>query len=86
MAFWPLGRSSGDLNFPRAWDGRISELTMFQSLLETIAGGMTLSAEQLEFIRSLWMPRDFRKGQFFQRAGEVTTHGDSSCVGAFVLT
>jgi hypothetical protein len=28
---------------------------MFQSLLETIAGGMRLTAEQIEFIRSLWM-------------------------------
>lgn len=56
---------------------------MFQSLLETIAGGMRLSAEQLEFIRSLWMPRDFRKGQFFQRAGEITTHGGFVVRGCF---
>ena len=59
------------------------ELTMLQSLLETIAGDMRLSAEQIEFIRSLWMPRDFRKGQFFQRAGEVTTHGAFVVRGCF---
>lgn len=59
------------------------ELTMLQSLLETIAGDMRLSAEQLEFIRSLWMPRDFRKRQFFQRAGEVTTHGAFVVRGCF---
>ena len=64
--------------------GRLEcELTMFQSLLETIAGDTRLSAEQIEFIRSLWMPRDFRKGQFFQRAGEVTTHGAFVVRGCF---
>lgn len=56
---------------------------MFQSLLETIADGVRLSAEQIEFIRSLWMPREFRKGQFFQRAGDVTTHGGFVVRGCF---
>jgi hypothetical protein len=64
--------------------GRLEcELTMFQSLLETIAGDTRLSAEQIEFIRSRWMPRDFREGQFFQRAGEVTTHGAFVVRGCF---
>jgi CRP-like cAMP-binding protein len=56
---------------------------MFELLLETIAGGMTLSAEQADFIRSLWTPRQFRKSQFFQRAGEVTTHGGFVVCGCF---
>jgi hypothetical protein len=48
---------------------------MFDALLQTIAGGVTLSTEQVNFIQSLWTPRHYPKGQFFQRAGEVTTHG-----------
>ena len=56
---------------------------MFQSLFETIAGGLRLSAEQIEFITSLWKPRQFNKGQFFQRAGEVTTHGAFVVRGCF---
>lgn len=56
---------------------------MFESLLETIAGGMTLSAEQSDFIKSLWTPRQFRKGEFFQRVGEITTHGAFVVLGCF---
>lgn len=56
---------------------------MFESLFETIAGGMNLNAEQVDFIRSLWTPRQLRRGQFFQRAGEVTTHGGFVVAGCF---
>jgi CRP-like cAMP-binding protein len=56
---------------------------MHQLLFETIAGGMTLSAEQIAFIKALWIPRQFQKGQFFQRAGEVTTHGGFVVRGCF---
>jgi len=56
---------------------------MFESLLETIAGGMNLHAEQTDFIKSLWKPRQLRRGQFFQRAGEVTTHGGFVVRGCF---
>jgi CRP-like cAMP-binding protein len=56
---------------------------MLPLLLETIAGGITLSAEQVAFINSLWVPRQFQKGQFFQRAGEVTTHGAFVVRGCF---
>ena len=56
---------------------------MFESLFETIAGGVDLSAEQADFIKSLWTPRQFQKGQFFQRAGEVTTHGGFVVRGCF---
>jgi len=56
---------------------------MFESLFETIARGITLSAEQSDFIKSLWAPREFRKGQFFERAGDVTTHGGFVVRGCF---
>src|SRR5262245_24423604 len=56
---------------------------MFDALFETIAGGMNLSAEQSEFIKSLWVPRQYRKGQFFQNAGDVTTHGGFVVQGCF---
>ena len=56
---------------------------MFTSLLETIAGGMQLSAEEIDFMRLLWTPRHFEKGQFFQRAGEITTHGGFVVRGCF---
>src|SRR5262245_36885821 len=48
---------------------------MFESLLDTIAGGIRLTAEQVDFITSLWTPRQLRKGECFERAGEVATHG-----------
>jgi len=56
---------------------------MFESLLETIAGGLNLSAEQADFIKSLWTPRQLRKGQFFQRIGDITTHGGFVVRGCF---
>jgi CRP-like cAMP-binding protein len=61
----------------------IRELSMFESLLETIAGGMNLPAEQVDLIKSLWKPRQLRRGQFFQRVGEVTTHGGFVVRGCF---
>jgi len=56
---------------------------MFEALLETVAADVKLTAEQREFITSLWRPRSFRKGQFYQRAGEVTTHGGFVTQGCF---
>jgi CRP-like cAMP-binding protein len=56
---------------------------MFEALFETIADGLKLGAEDADFIRSLWIPRQFRKGQFFQRPGEVTTHGGFVVCGCF---
>ena len=61
----------------------LHDLSMFESLLETIAGGVQLSAEEIDFIRSLWTPRQLRRGQFFQRAGEVATHGAFVVRGCF---
>jgi CRP-like cAMP-binding protein len=56
---------------------------MFDSLLDTIAGGVNLSDEQVAFVTSLWRPRELRKGECFQRAGEVTTHGAFVVRGCF---
>ena len=56
---------------------------MFESLFETIAGGVNLSAEETHFIKSLWTPRQLRKGQFFQRIGDITTHGGFVVRGCF---
>ena len=56
---------------------------MYESLFETIAGGVNLSAEQADFIKSLWTPRQLRKGQFFQRIGDITTHGGFVVRGCF---
>lgn len=61
---------------------------MFESLFETIASGINLSAEEIDFIRSLWTPRQLRRGQFFQRAGEVATHGGfvvRGCLRTYVI-
>ena len=56
---------------------------MFEPLFATIADGMKLSAEETHFIKSLWLPRQFRKGQFFQRIGDITTHGGFVVRGCF---
>ena len=56
---------------------------MFESLFETIARDVNLSAEQADFIKALWTPRQFRKGQFFQRIGDITTHGGFVVRGCF---
>lgn len=56
---------------------------MFERLLETIARDFVLTAEQSALVRSMWVPREFRKGQFYQRAGEVTTHGAFVVRGCF---
>jgi CRP-like cAMP-binding protein len=56
---------------------------MYDSLLETIANGVNLTREQVAVITSLWTPRQLRKGQMFQRAGEVTTHGAFVVHGCF---
>jgi CRP-like cAMP-binding protein len=56
---------------------------MFEALLETIAGGLNLTGEQIALITSLWRPRELRKGECFQRAGEVTTHGAFVVRGCF---
>lgn len=56
---------------------------MYESLLATVARNVSLTAAQREFVTSLWSPRRYRKGQFYQRAGEVTTHGGFVAKGCF---
>ena len=56
---------------------------MFELLLDTIAGGMTFSHDQIDFIRSLWTPRQFHRGQCFERAGEITSRGGFVGRGCF---
>lgn len=52
-------------------------------LIELITGGGSLTPEQHAFITSAFVPRTYRKGQFYQRAGEVTTHGAFVTRGLF---
>ena len=61
---------------------------MFERLLETLTRDFVPTTEQTALIRSLWLPREFRKGQFYQRAGEVTTHGafvDRGCFRTYTI-
>jgi len=56
---------------------------MFDLLLDTIAGELDLTTDQIAFITSLWTPRHFRKGELFERAGETTTRGGFVVRGCF---
>lgn len=56
---------------------------MFDLLLDTIAAGLDLNKDQVEFITSLWAPRQFEKGEHFERAGDITTHGGFVTRGCF---
>lgn len=47
----------------------------FESLFATIAPTVDSSSDDGEFVRSLFIARRLRKGEFYQRAGDVTTHG-----------
>ena len=47
----------------------------FESLFATIAPAVDPATGDGAFLRSLFVPRRLRKGEFYQRAGEVTTHG-----------
>ena len=64
-------------------DSTRPQLVLFDSLLETLAGGLGLTAEQIAIITSLWTPRQLTKGECFQRAGDVTTHGGFVVSGCF---
>ena len=46
-----------------------------ESLFATIAPTVDPSSVNGEFVRSLFGSRHLRKGEFYQRAGDVTTHG-----------
>lgn len=47
----------------------------FESLFATIAPTVDPASEDGAFLRSLFVSRHLRKGEFYQRAGEITTHG-----------
>jgi CRP-like cAMP-binding protein len=56
---------------------------MFESLLAVLAGNGTLTEEQVALVRSVFVPRAFERGQFVQRAGEVTARGGFVARGCF---
>ena len=47
----------------------------FESLFATIAPSVDPSSDDGAIIRSLFVSRHLKKREFYQRAGEVTTHG-----------
>ncbi|HKH90363.1 MAG TPA: Crp/Fnr family transcriptional regulator [Gemmatimonadaceae bacterium] len=47
----------------------------FASLFATIAPTVDPASDDSSFIRSLFRSRRLAKGDFYQRAGEITTHG-----------
>lgn len=47
----------------------------FESLFATIAPTVDRASDDGAFVRSLFVSRRFAKGEFYQRAGEITTHG-----------
>ena len=47
----------------------------FESLFATVATTVDPSSGDGTFIRSLFVARRLGKGEFYQRAGEITTHG-----------
>jgi CRP-like cAMP-binding protein len=55
----------------------------FEPLLALFARATNLTEGQVALIESTFIPRTYRKGQFYQRAGEVTTHGAFVSHGVF---
>jgi CRP-like cAMP-binding protein len=47
----------------------------FESLFATVALRVDPASQDGEFVRSLFVARRLQKGEFYQRAGEITTHG-----------
>jgi CRP-like cAMP-binding protein len=56
---------------------------MFESLLEILAGGASLSETDVALIRSSFVPRTMERGQFFQRGGDVARRGGFVTRGCF---
>jgi CRP-like cAMP-binding protein len=56
---------------------------MFETLLAVLAGNGTLTEEQVALVQSVFVPRAFERGQFVQRAGEVTRRGGFVARGCF---
>jgi serine/threonine-protein kinase len=55
----------------------------YDVLIEVLTGGSLLTREQRSFITSAFVARTYRKGDFYQRAGEFTTHGAFVTRGLF---
>jgi CRP-like cAMP-binding protein len=47
----------------------------FESLFATVAKAVDPASDDGTFVRSLFVARRLEKGEFYQRAGEITTHG-----------
>ena len=46
-----------------------------EALLSVIAPDIGPATADGDFVRSLFTPRQLRKGEFYQQAGDITTHG-----------
>jgi hypothetical protein len=60
----------------------------FESLFGMIAPTVDPSSADGVFVRSLFSSRRLRKGEFYQRAGEITTHGGfvvRGCLRTFAI-
>lgn len=60
----------------------------FESLFATIAPTVDAASDDGAFVRSLFAPRQLRKGEFYQLAGEITTHGGfvvSGCLRTYTI-
>ena len=60
------------------FDARVDDVSRrdpFASLFAAIAPTIDPPTDDAAFLRSLFVSRRLRKGEYYQRAGEVTTHG-----------
>ena len=60
----------------------------FESLFATIAPTIDPASDRGAFMRSLFIARRLKEGEFYQRAGEVTTHGGfvvRGCLRTYVI-
>ena len=60
----------------------------FESLFATIAPTVDPASDRGAFMRSLFIARRLKEGEFYQRAGEVTTHGGfvvRGCLRTYVI-
>lgn len=55
----------------------------FESLFATVGVTVDPASDDGKFVRSLFVARQFRKGEFYQHAGEITTHGGFVVRGCF---
>jgi CRP-like cAMP-binding protein len=53
----------------------VEERDPFKSLFSTVVSSVDPASDDGAFVRSLFVSRRLGKGEFYQRAGEITTHG-----------